>query len=382
MRITRHAVFRIYYIRYIMDIPHHIELLTVKYLNGTISRAEYQELMAWIELSAAHRLEFDRLREIWLAANVDNGSRFDDGAAFARFKRAIMEPPPASPRLAKRRTITLSYPWAAAVAVFILLAGALLYYFPPDRTQTGGALSYQEIIVPHGSRSKIRLPDSSYITVNAGTTIRYNTDFGVGGRDIWLDGEAYFVVKKSATPFIVRSGTVQIKAVGTEFNVRAYSSEEEVETTLISGKVLVKDTSGLSDLPEEVALLPNQKLIVTKRNVSPDDEEAYAASTAGGMSQSTKPARNIIKQEHIDPAPNVSWKDEEWVIYRESLADLSVKLERRYNVRIIFVDDHLKSFRYNGTLPDEPLEQVLKMMSMVSPIRYTVTGKTVVFSEK
>ncbi|MGV3762259.1 FecR family protein [Parapedobacter sp.] len=355
-----------------MDIPHHIELLAVKYLNGTISRVEYQELTDWVNLSAANRLEFDRLREIWLAANVDKGARFDSGLAFERFEREIVKP----------KSITSSYQWAAAVAVFILLSGMLLYYFWPEHDHTEAAMSYQEIIVPNGSRSKIRLPDSSYITVNAGTTVRYNTDFGKISRDIWLDGEAYFVVRKSATPFIVHSGSVQIKAVGTEFNVRAYSSEDQIETTLISGKVLVKDTSGLSDLPEEVALLPNQKLIVAKRNVSPDDEEAFAASTVGGISQVSKPARNIIKQEHIDPAPNVSWKDEEWVIYRESLGDLSVRLERRYNVRIIFVDDHLKSFRYNGTLPDEPLEQVLKMMSMVSPIRYTVTGKTVVFSEK
>src|SRR5690606_8900698 len=147
----------------------------------------------------------------------------------------------------------------------------------------------------------------------------YRTDFGNGRRDIWLDGEAYFVDKKSATRFTVHSGTVQIKAVGTEFNVRAYSSEDQVETTLVSGKVLIKDTGGRSELPDEVALLPNQKLIVAKRRVSPDDEAAFAASAAGGISQLTKPAKNIIKQEHIDPATNVSWKDEEWVIYRESL---------------------------------------------------------------
>ena len=365
-----------------MDIPNHIELLAVKYLNGTISRVEYQELTAWVDLSAANRLEFDRLREIWLAANVDRDVRFDSGAAFERFERGVVEPSDTPTSHVKSKSITLPYQWTAATVVFALLAGMLLYYFGQVHVYTEATVSYQEIVVPNGSRSKIRLPDGSYITVNAGTTVRYHTDFGKGHRDIWLDGEAYFVVEKSATPFIVHSGTVEIKAVGTEFNVRAYSSEDQVETTLISGKVLVRDTGGLSDLPEEVALLPNQKLIVAKRNVSPDDEEAIAASAAGGVSQMSKPARNIIKQEHIDPAPNVSWKDEEWVIYRESLGDLSVKLERRYNVRIIFIDDHLKSFRYNGTLPDEPLEQVLKMMSMVSPIRYTVTGKTVVFSEK
>src|SRR5690606_3826740 len=171
-----------------------------------------------------------------------------------RFKDAIADASYASARPARPKSITLSYRWAAAMVVFALMAGALLYYFGQARVHTASPVSYQEVIVPNGSRSKIRLPDSSYMTVNAGTTVRYRTDFGNGRRDIWLDGEAYFVVKKSATPFTVHSGTVQIKAVGTEFNVRAYSSEDQVETTLISGKVLIKDTGGLSDLPEEVAL--------------------------------------------------------------------------------------------------------------------------------
>ncbi len=366
-----------------MDKSNHIESLVVNYLNGKISAAEYQELIDWIGSSAANQLEFDKLREIWLAANLDKGGfRFDGKAAFERFEREIATPRLAPSTHAKAKSITLHYPWVAAIVVFAVSAGLLLFYFNQGRAYVEAPIAYQEIIVPHGSRSKILLPDSSYITVNAGTTVRYNTDFGKAHRDVWLDGEAYFVVKKSEKPFIVHSGTVQIKAVGTEFNVRAYSSEDQVETTLVSGKVLVKDTGGLSNLPEEVALLPNQKLIVAKGGVSTDDEQALAASAAGTKSQVTKPARNIIKQDHIDPAPNVSWKDEEWVIYRESLGDLSVKLERRYNVSIIFVDDHLRSFRYNGTLPDAPLEQVLRMMSMVSPIRYTVTGKTVVFSEK
>src|SRR5690606_4326391 len=154
-----------------------------------------------------------------------------------------------------------------------LSAVVLLYYFARGHVYAEATVSYQEIVVPNGSRSKIRLPDSSLITVNAGTTVRYNTDFGEAHRNIWLDGEAYFVVEKSQMPFIVHSGTVQIKAVGTEFNVRAYSSEGQVETTLISGKVLVRDTSGLSDLPAEAALLPNQNFIVAKRDVSPDDQE-------------------------------------------------------------------------------------------------------------
>src|SRR5690606_28863380 len=200
-----------------------------------------------------HR-EFDRIREIWLAADLDNPKKhFDSQAAFERFqKESMLQQTTERPRKSQR--ISLSYPWAAAILVFAMLGGGALWYFMRSPLTIQAPLTYQEITVPNGSRSKIRLPDSSFITINAGTTLRYNTDFGTNQRNIWLDGEAYFVVHKSSTPFIVHSGTVQIKAVGTEFNVRAYSSENQIETTLVTGKVLVSDASEVSDLTEEVAL--------------------------------------------------------------------------------------------------------------------------------
>jgi len=362
-----------------MDKLDNIESLIVNYLNGTISGSEYQQLKTWINLSDKNQLEFDRIREIWLASNLASEKfQFDSQAAFERFqeKNAI-------PLLRKTKKVALSYPWAAAILIVALLGGIALRHFVRSSVDGQTTVAYQEIIVPNGSRSKIRLPDSSTITINAGTTLRYSTDFGKKQRNIWLDGEAYFVVNKSPVPFIVHSGTVRIKAVGTEFNVRAYSTENKIETTLITGKVVVSDTSDLSNISGEVPLFPNQKLIVAKEMIaSAANRNAREKSLIPKKKhQISKPTSNIIKEERVDPAPDISWKDDEWVIYRESLEELSVKLERRYNVDIVFVDEHLKSLRYNGTLPDQPLEQVLNLMSMVSPIRYTVQGKTVVFSE-
>lgn len=363
-----------------MDQLDDIEALIVGYLNGTISADERRRLTEWLDRSAHNRAEFDRIRELWLASELAGGKfHFDSQAAFARFRVAIAARDTGFSER-RRQRLTLSYPWAAVLVITALAGGAILYGIIGPRWSDAFRVAYQEITVPNGSRSSVTLPDSSVMTINAGTTVRYRSDFGRGSRDIWLDGEAYFVVRRSPVPFIVHSGTVQIKAVGTEFNVRGYSTENKVETTLVSGKVLVTDTSGQSDMTGEVALLPNQKLIVSR-------VEAALLESDSGITEpdrpvaSTKPMQTVIKEERIDPVPDISWKDAQWVIYRESLGDLSVKLERRYNVEIVFTDEHLKSFRYSGTLPDESLEQVLRLMSLVSPIRYTVRGKTVVFSE-
>src|SRR5690606_4611751 len=364
-----------YYIS--MDNFGDIELLILNYLQGTISDDERRHLKAWLDRSENNRLEFDRVRELWLAAHVNQGRfRFDSRLAFERFRDEIEHTP------RRKMRIALSYPWAAAILLITFVGGAWLRQYAGPEAETSRSTAFQEITVPKGSRSSIILPDSTLVTINAGTTVRYGTDFGAASRDIYLDGEAYFVVKKSAIPFIVRSGTVQIKAVGTEFNVRGYSSENRIETTLVTGKVLVSDTSATSNISGEVTLLPNQKLIVAKEVPTPDVRKGGNISKNPKSSrESENLLRQVVKEEYVDPSPDVSWKDDEWVIYRESLEELSVKLERRYNVDIVFVDEHLKTLRYNGTLPDQSLEQVLKLMSIVSPIRYTVQGKTVVFSE-
>ena len=129
-----------------------------------------------------------------------------------------------------------------------------------------------------------------------------------------------------------------------------------------------------------VTLLPNQKLTIVKESTEIDPVNDTADDELAAIQEIT-PNSGIIRHDNIDPLPDISWKDNEWVIYRESLENLAVKLERRFDIKIIFNDDHLKSLRYNGTLPDESLEQVLNVMKMVSPIKYTIRGKTVIFSE-
>ena len=366
----------------------HIEAIIVQYLNGTISDSDYRILTDWINESEDNLYEFDQTREIWLASQLGN-NEFDSKSAFTRFKgNIITEPDNPEIKTIKKNRISLRYHWVAAASIIMMVLGGLLTQFMENRIENSNKdLAYQEIVVPYGARSSVKLQDGSVVTLNAGSTLRFNSDFGKKRRDLWLDGEGYFVVSKSKTPFVVHSGSVQVKALGTEFNVRAYSSEKDVTTTLVQGRVLINDKS--SELSENgttgITLLPNQKLTIKngtktfehlrKRNI---DTIETTVST-----NDKEPVQNeIVKQDKIDPLPDISWKDNEWVIYRENLYDLSVKMERRFDVNIVFEKELLKDFRYTGTLPDESLEQVLKVLTIVSPIEYKVEGKTVTFKEK
>ncbi len=359
-----------------------IESLIGKYHNGTINDDELRELRAWIARSKENELFFDQIREILLVSSMhDKNLAFDAQPALERVKtKAGLNRPVSERRKVKsRKVITLSYRWAAAAAILLIFGGTLLYRwtYPPFEFPD----IFQEVIVPLGSRSEIVLPDGSRVNLNAGSTLRYNVNFGIESRDLWLDGEGFFDVRKSAVPFIVRSGTVQIKAVGTSFNVRAYSSEKHIETTLVNGKVIVTDTDHRETASKETTLLPNQKLIIARsRNDNVPNKIASQPKISAAGTIDTAPERVVLK-EKIDPVPDISWKDNKWIIDREDLESLAVKLERRFDIEIVFKDEQLKSYRYNGSLPDLSLEQVLNVMSMVSPINYLINGKTVVFSE-
>lgn len=366
-----------------------METIIVQYLNGTITDLDYQVLIEWINESEDNLYEFDQIREIWLASQKEN-IKFDTEKAFERFKnKALSEAEANEAEKSKGKKISLRYHWVAAASILLLIAGGIITQLVLNQVDTPNTqLAYQEIIVPYGARSSVKLQDGSVITLNAGSTLRYNSDFGKKRRDLWLDGEGYFVVSKSKTPFVVHSGTVQVKALGTEFNVRAYSSEKDVVTTLVQGRVMIKDKSlKLSENGRpEITLLPNQKLTI-KNGIK---QIEYAAKVKKESSKgeppgeaASQPVRNeIVKQDKIDPLPDISWKDNEWIIYRETLYDLSIKMERRFDINIVFEKEILKDYRYTGTLPDESLEQVLKVLAIVSPIQYKVEGKTVTFIEK
>ena len=365
-----------------------IESLIGKYFNGTIHDDERRELISWIAQSKDNELMFHQTREILLVSMAnDDMFQFDSKAALERVMKEIRmrQPIPQFRSQKPRKVITLSYRWAAAVAMLLVMCGTLFNHWIHKSSENSDEI--QEIIVPLGSRSMIVLPDGSKVNLNAGSSLWYRKDFGNQRRDLWLDGEGFFEVKKSPKPFVVHSGTVQIKALGTSFNVRAYSSEKVVETTLVSGKIVV---TGNEENGENRGnggswtLLPNQKLIISSSSpevANQTEEDNNDANPISPVSPISPTSNAPIFYEKVDPDPDISWKDNKWVINREDLGSLALKLERRYDVSIVFQDEQLKSFRYNGSLPDFSLEQVLNVMSMVSPVKYSINGKTVVFSE-
>jgi ferric-dicitrate binding protein FerR (iron transport regulator) len=269
----------------------------------------------------------------------------------------------------------------AAAFIALFFAGGVLSYFLFNHPEEHTVIAFNEIKAPLGARSEVVLPDGSKVWLNAGSRIRYHNVFNETNRNILLEGEAYFkVAKKSRLPFIVKTGDIDIVATGTEFNVKAYSDEDFIETTLVEGKVFIRGDQRLLKSTPVVSLEPHQKAVYVKENRQLTVEDLQAIRQTKSEPLKLKKGIMYVTPE-VDPLPVVSWKDNRLIFKGEELSNLIIKLERKYNVTFYYESENIKQFRFTGTLEDETLTQVLDVIKLSAPIDYTINGKEVRISE-
>jgi ferric-dicitrate binding protein FerR (iron transport regulator) len=268
-----------------------------------------------------------------------------------------------------------------SVALVVFIAG---WYFlmkesSPAGSESAPALALNsEVSTKNGSRSKIMLPDGTQVWLNAGSKLTYGKDFGNSLREVTLTGEAYFdVVKDSSRPFLIHARNVDIRVLGTAFNVKSYPGEKTTETSLIRGSVEVS----IKNRPKEkIILQPNEKLIVA-------EEEATVKPVlpAKAYSQPIAAAPRVVVEElHYDEKESVivetSWMENKLIFRDESFAELANKLERWYGVRFVFKDSSTTSLRFTGTFKGESLQMALKALKITANFNYTIEKDTVIIS--
>lgn len=341
----------------------------VNYLSGELTSNDSAILNQWLEKDEHNKLLFDQFSDVWKASIHNKLSKqIDADKAWNDLQNQIHIQDKKAKNIVWHEIIRI-----AAVFVIALFLGGLGYYFIDQKKGIITEPQYVEYVSPLGSRSIVKLADGSKVWLNAGSTLKYKNTYGVNNRDLQLTGEAFFeVAKNKEIPFIVKTSEIDVIAVGTKFNVKAYSEEKTIETTLIEGCVELK--SSTVNLKENVFLKPNEMAVFTKKNQSLD-LIANQQQNNIPVPVIAKPKLEII--ESVEPKPIISWKDKRWVINNEKLGDLVVKLERRYDVHFIFDNDLLKEYAFRGTLEDETLEQIMEAIRFSSPIKYIIDKKTV-----
>jgi len=270
--------------------------------------------------------------------------------------------------------------WAAAAA-FIIGGFFLFNNITGQRSGEGSgdglAREVNEISTRPGSKSKVELPDGSIVWLNAGSKLTYDKNFGKDLREVTLTGEGYFdVMKMKDKPFIIHTSSINIKVLGTVFNVKAYPEDKHTETSLIRGSVEVTIKNRPND---KIILSPSEKLVVEndaiiKNGKVPDNKENVSAAAI-----KTLMSVNKLKYSPADSTvAETEWIKNRLVFRDESLAELAVRMERWYDVSIDVADEELQQKRVTGIFENETIDQALGALKIFIPFKYEQTGNKII----
>jgi transmembrane sensor len=235
----------------------------------------------------------------------------------------------------------------------------------PNSTRGG------DISTRNGSRTHLLLPDSTLVWLNAGSQIKYDKTYGATRREVYLTGEAFFNVARNAEkPFIIHTDRIDIKVLGTSFNIRSYPADKTTEATLIHGSI---EVSMRSRPGARVILKPNQKLIVAG-----EDSTLHRIYTGqpGPASHSGSPMI-ILKptyEQNTGTMIETSWIDNKLIFQNEEFGTLAKELERWYGVSIRFTDPGQLQWHFTGTFQKETIGQALDALKMTAGFNYTIEG--------
>lgn len=220
---------------------------------------------------------------------------------------------------------------AAVLLPLLLLGGGFLYLNNQQQDYL------VEITVPYGERQQLILPDGSEVWLNAGSSLYYPETFSEGSRTVKLKGEASFSVSKSdVLPFIVETGNLSVKVLGTVFNVKAYPEDESITTTLNRGKVSIQTSTD-----EEHILEPDQQLSFSKKSEETVIQQVIAEDVS-------------------------SWKNGDLVFNNASLEEIIPILERYYNVTFIVEENFKPTDKFTGKFQHkETINIVLDIIKQV-----------------
>ena len=384
-----------------MKVTKDIHELILAYLREDISEEEMSRLRVWLDENERHQR---LLEELWdkdvLQREIGEYASFDTSRRWEQLKE-VMEKP-------VRKGRSLLKVWGAVAAVVVAFVGGLLYWqmtgSPQPEvkqvaiarieqggmravliTETGqqvvlqglkdtclnitgtetlniredGSLKYSlsalssmsewhTLRIPKGGEYKIVLDDGTEIWLNSASELKYPAHFVGNERRVQLTGEAYFqVARNEAAPFIVETRDMDVKVLGTSFNVSVYEDEESCHATLVEGRVEVNDKVN----GEKVVLTPGKQALLR-----------------GGE----------MTVREVNTKLYTLWRLDRFTFASEDMEGVIRKLSRWYNVEFFFSNPSMKQKRFTGSLPKyADISQVLKMIEMTTDIKFEIKEHTI-----
>lgn len=313
------------------------------FLNGTLDAEGHAALRQWIKEAPENRTYFHDTVAVWKAGGiVSNADDFNVEKAISKFKKE---------NKSSNRTNFYKYAFrVSAVAIVFLLCGisSLFFLWQSEKTAVEAVEEYKEYVVevPAGAKSKVTFPDGSVVWLNAGSKVKYDSNFAKESRNVALSGEGYFEVSKNEElPFVVNTGNLSVKVLGTKFNLKSYEEDSEVKVILKEGAVRVGDF--LTDAAP-VVLEPNQRFTLRK-------------------------ADQAMQVDSVDASHIENWRNGAMTFDKVALEEIAKELKRLYNIPIQIENDKLKRIVYYSDFQENvTVEKVLEILSSGNKFRYEV----------
>ncbi|MDP4186561.1 MAG: FecR family protein [Bacteroidota bacterium] len=345
---------------------------------GYITPKELEELFSLLKDAESQRKVEELMSEDWGKPAEYQGTKSSEELLAQLHSRMKGELKPAASEIQPRSISNRLLAFMRYAAIFIFALGITwignrLFYSEKVVPQ---AEASNEITVPYGSKSRAVLPDGTIVNLNSGSKIKYASNFETN-RNVYLEGEAFFKVKKDAKhPFSVQTSKLTIRVLGTVFNVKSYPEENTIETTLVSGSVqiLEKDNLTKGNLKEIALLKPNQKAVFYK-NAKENKEEDQFSENSG---KDIQPNSLLTIEEGIKTNLYTAWKDNQLVFNNEKFEDIIPKLERWYNVVIDNQYRELNDSRLTGKFDEEPIDQAIKALQIIAQFHYTINKNKII----
>jgi transmembrane sensor len=368
-----------------MEMPERIWHLVARVLNSEASFEEEEELLELLQNNPHLQQQYELLKRVWTEKAGENK---DEEQAKQYILKIINKAEikkdnvvwQTTRRRRRRRIIAIS-----SFVIIIITAGI---WWNMSGSRPGGAvtLSYTQdnvkpqpgeaaLAAPNGSRISSLLPDGSTVWLNAGSRLFYENDFTGNTREVRLEGEGFFdIVKKPGQPFIVHASGMDIRVLGTAFNVKAYPDDAIMETTLYRGSVQVSVKENNNG---PIELKPNEKLVVQRSDQSIIVEE------------DDKPVLKKVPEVvliHIDSTKKenerfeTAWRYSRLEFRGDNFTELARKMERWYNVTIVFKGEDVKELNFNGSFEKETIEEALAALQTANVFHYEINKNEISIS--
>lgn len=359
-------------------------------LSGDASTEDIQQLLSWFHESESNQKEFAQYETLWNALEIiGRKHEFDSDTAYDKFIDQVERPTEV------KKTASLLVRMLRIAAMIVLTSGLAFimgYRMKPVISKAGPTCT---VIAPKGSKAFAELPDGTRVWLNAESKLSYPATFTDDSRNVYLEGESFFeVAKDKSRPFIVHTSGVNIRAIGTAFNVKSYPSEDFIQTTLVEGEVAVEKkvvssarNAVVQDKRNVILLKPNQQATFYKTTSVIDvHSRTSVAKSAPNSLKSNQ--YNLVKKDSVLLSKSVDtklftlWKDNKLVFDNEPFESISLRLERQFNMSFNFMDEDIKSFRFTGKFNEISVEQLLLALQYASPFYYIINENDIYLSLK